>query len=77
MINGGSSDDGFHYFRAWLISRGQAVYEAAVANPDSLAGLTEPERDDYEFEDLWGVALDVSDRWVERGRDPDDPPALP
>jgi hypothetical protein len=57
LINGGCSDDGFHYFRAWLISRGRAVYEAAVANPDSLAGLTDPDRDDYEFEDLWGVAL--------------------
>src|SRR5258708_3250267 len=22
LINGGCSDDGFHYFRAWLISRG-------------------------------------------------------
>jgi hypothetical protein len=55
LINGGCSDDGFHYFRAWLISRGRAVYEAAVANPDSLAGLTDPERDDYEFEDLWSV----------------------
>ena len=55
LINGGCSDDGFYYFRAWLISRGRAVYEAAVANPDSLAGLTDPERDDYEFEDLWYV----------------------
>jgi hypothetical protein len=53
LINGGCSDDGFHYFRAWLISRGRTVYEAAVANPDTLAGLTDPERDDYEFEDLW------------------------
>jgi len=59
LINGGCSDDGFHYFRAWLISRGRAVYEAAIQNPDSLAGLTDPERDDYEFEDLWFVALDV------------------
>jgi hypothetical protein len=35
------------------------VYEAAVRNPDSLAGLTDPERDDYEFDDLWGVAREV------------------
>src|SRR5437588_11064610 len=59
LINGGCSDDGFHYFRAWLISRGRAVYEAAVANPDSLAGLTDPHRDDYEFEDLWGVSQEA------------------
>jgi hypothetical protein len=59
LINGGCSDDGFYYFRTWLISRGRAVYEAAVRIPDSLAGLTDPERDDYEFEDLWSVA-----QWV-------------
>jgi hypothetical protein len=56
LINGGCSDDGFYYFRSWLISRGRAVYEAAVENPDTLAGLTDPEPDDYEFEDLWGAS---------------------
>ena len=59
LINGGCSDDAFHYFRAWLISQGRAVYYAAVANPDTLAGLTDPERDDYEFESLGYVALEV------------------
>ena len=59
LINGGCSDDGFDYFRAWLISRGRKVYEAAVANPDSLAGLTDPDRDDYEFEDLWGASQEA------------------
>lgn len=59
VINGGCSDDGFHYFREWLISRGRATYEAAVQHPDSLAGLTEPDRDDYEFEDLGYVAHKV------------------
>jgi hypothetical protein len=37
LINGGASDDGFYYFRCWLIGMGHDVYEAAVANPDSLA----------------------------------------
>ncbi|MBY0227687.1 MAG: DUF4240 domain-containing protein [Gemmataceae bacterium] len=59
LINGGCSDDGFLYFCAWLVSRGRAVYEAAVANPDSLAGLTDTDRDDYEFEDLLSVAFDA------------------
>jgi len=36
-INGGASDDGFYYFRCWLIGMGREVYEAAVADPDSLA----------------------------------------
>jgi hypothetical protein len=59
LINGGCSDDGFVYFRAWLISQGRAVYDAAIHNPDSLAGHTDPERDDYEFEDLWYAAEQV------------------
>ena len=37
LINGGASDDGFYYFRCWLIGMSREVYEAAVANPDSLA----------------------------------------
>jgi hypothetical protein len=38
-INGGASDDGFYYFRCWLIGMGQKVYEAALENPDSLASV--------------------------------------
>ncbi|MFI0895940.1 DUF4240 domain-containing protein [Streptomyces sp. NPDC020983] len=37
MINGGCSDDGFDYFRGWLIAQGRAVFEQAVADPDALA----------------------------------------
>ncbi|MFE0579514.1 MULTISPECIES: DUF4240 domain-containing protein [unclassified Streptomyces] len=37
MINGGCSDDGFDYFRGWLLTQGRAVFDAAVADPDSLA----------------------------------------
>src|SRR5689334_11637866 len=37
LINGGCSDDAFEYFRAWLISRGRDVYEAAIDDPNSLA----------------------------------------
>ncbi|WP_200824683.1 DUF4240 domain-containing protein [Nonomuraea solani] len=38
LINNGCSDDGFDYFRCWLVAQGRAVYEAALADPDSLAG---------------------------------------
>ena len=71
LINGGCSDDGFAYFRSWLISRGRATYEAALRAPDSLADLVDADRDDYEFEDLWGLALDVY-----RERTGDEPPAI-
>ncbi|MGR6916638.1 DUF4240 domain-containing protein [[Actinomadura] parvosata] len=39
MINGGCSDDGFDYFRGWLVTQGREVFEQVVAGPDSLAGL--------------------------------------
>jgi hypothetical protein len=38
VINGGASDDGFDYFRGWLVAQGRAVYERTLADPDSLAG---------------------------------------
>jgi hypothetical protein len=41
VIGGGCSDDGFMDFRGWLISRGEKVYEAAMANADSLAAVVE------------------------------------
>jgi hypothetical protein len=42
LINGGASDDGFYYFRCWLICMGRDTYEAAVANPDTLADVVTP-----------------------------------
>ena len=39
VINGGCSDDGFDYFRGWLILQGRQVFERAVADPDALADL--------------------------------------
>jgi hypothetical protein len=39
VVNGGASDDGFEYFRGWLISQGRTVFSQAVADPDSLAGV--------------------------------------
>ena len=38
LINGGCSDDGFDYFRDWLLLQGRKVYEGALKNP---AGRTE------------------------------------
>lgn len=42
VINGGCSDDGFMDFRAELISRGQAIYEAALQDPESLVDVEPP-----------------------------------
>lgn len=59
IMNGGCSDDGFEYFRCWVISRGKEVFYKAKENPDSLISetLPDPEHYDYEFESFWYVAL--------------------
>ena len=36
LLNGGCGDDGFHYFRYGLISKGRRIYEGALKNPDHL-----------------------------------------
>lgn len=62
VIHGGCSDDGFEYFRRWLVSRGQRAYEAALADADSLADLDlEPMGPEnfWEFEEYYYVALEV------------------
>ena len=62
VIHGGCSDDGFEYFRRWLVSRGRTAFEAALADADSLALLTlEPTGPDgvWEFEDYYYTAMDV------------------
>jgi hypothetical protein len=60
LINGGCSDDGFDYFRGWLILQGRDVFEAAVKHPDSLCDVVEPD-EEYESEgrpawDAWFLA---------------------
>jgi hypothetical protein len=57
---GGCSDEDFIDFRSWLISRGEATFEAAVNNPDSLADyLADPDLEEPFFEDFLYVANDV------------------
>ena len=41
IINCGCSDDGFDYFRAWLIAHGKGVYEKALVEPEILVDLVE------------------------------------
>jgi hypothetical protein len=41
LINGGASDDGFDYFRGWLLAQGRETWEAALADPDSLADVVD------------------------------------
>jgi hypothetical protein len=64
IMNGGSSDDGFEYFRNWVISRGKDAYYKAKENPDTLISQKEYAEDDdfYEFELFWYVALEAFEK---------------
>jgi len=61
LINGGCSDDGFDYFRGWLVAQGREVHDRAVADPDSLAEVpvviaAASEGYEMEGEDMLGFA---------------------
>ena len=70
LMNGGCSDDGFRYFRDWLISEGEAAYEAALADPDSLADVGQDE--EFALEAFGYVAAEVYEQMTDgempRGR---------
>jgi hypothetical protein len=51
IVNGGASDDGFDYFRGWLIAQGRAVFEGTLAKPDSLADVIDDPDSEWGFED--------------------------
>lgn len=59
IMNGGCSDDGFEYFRNWVISRGKEVYYNAKNDPDTLIDQVDKENDMYDFESFWYVALEA------------------
>lgn len=61
VVHGGCSDDGFEYFRRWLVSQGRKAYEAAMVDADSLARLDvrSPPPDVWEFEEFYYVAMEV------------------
>jgi hypothetical protein len=62
LANGGASDDGFAYFRSWLISKGERAFETVAARPDALAGLLPAdEGDELEFE---AIAYAAGDAWA-------------
>lgn len=59
IMNGGCTDDGFEYFRCWLISRGKETFYKAKENPDSLIDLVKENQSIYEFEGFWYVAINA------------------
>lgn len=61
VMNGGCSDDGFGDFRNWLVGQGRATFEAALADPESLASseLWIDADEGVSLEGLSYVALEV------------------
>lgn len=59
IMMGGCSDDGFEYWRAWLISQGHAIFDAAIATPESLAAHTFGSPDEMELEELLYLAVEI------------------
>ncbi|MFE1318561.1 DUF4240 domain-containing protein [Kitasatospora phosalacinea] len=59
LLLDGASEDGFDYFRCWLIGQGRDVFEGAVHEPDALAELVPDfdEEEDGDAEEL-GYAAD-------------------
>lgn len=56
IINGGCSDDGFEYFRCWLIAQGKEFFEAVLLNPEHVSKKVKL-GDEPECEDLLYVAV--------------------
>jgi len=57
IMNGGCSDDGFEYFRNWIISRGKETFYSAKETPDNLISEYLENKFEYEFEGFWYVAI--------------------
>jgi hypothetical protein len=53
------SEDSLWGFREWLVEQGRLVYEAAIADPDSLADDPELDGSLPWGKGIWGVALTV------------------
>ncbi|MCA9049079.1 MAG: DUF4240 domain-containing protein [Planctomycetaceae bacterium] len=58
LINGGCSDDGFDYFRGWLVLQGKKVFEQALKDPDSLADYSGTEME-VECEEILSAAFNA------------------
>lgn len=50
IVNGGCSDDGFEYFRRWVVAQGKAFHDRLAADPDGA--FTDPAVCDCECEEL-------------------------
>jgi len=59
IVNDGTSDDSFEYFRGWLIAQGETVYKSVLLNPDNLADVCEPSGQLFDFEEMSYIAREA------------------
>jgi hypothetical protein len=63
IIEGGSSDDTFFYFRCWLISLGKYHFDETLKNPDHLADIDIPINKKYGYgEVIFEELIPISDQ---------------
>lgn len=64
LLFNGCSDDGFEYFRNWLLFRGKDSYYNAKQNPDTLLEVMEKAEKAYcySMQYFWGVAMDTFEK---------------
>ena len=79
IAHGGASDDGFEYFRRWMVSKGRAVFERLLARPDDLPDLPVAAVDGVlEFEEILYVTDEVwaGKTGLDGGEMPGDPASM-
>lgn len=59
LMNSGCSDDGFQYFRYWLISKGRNIFEKTSENPDILANTNKKVFSSFELEPFGFLPAEV------------------
>jgi len=59
IVFDGCSDDGYEYFRLWIVSRGRGTAEAIAADPAALLDHLPVDPDEASFEELASPASDV------------------
>ena len=57
IMNGGCSDDGFEYFRAWLMANGFERWVTTLENPESIGDWVNWNRMTYEYEEMIYVGV--------------------
>ena len=65
-----SSDDNFHYFKAWLIGKGREAYETALRDPDDLGRFILPGDLDASC-DNESLNYAAEHAWESLGKDPE------